>query len=130
MKNIPTNEVIKSICMIPSTMGLFDCMQTYASSETTENPFDEKVYKISLNDINYHFHYFFYLKKEIVDKKVKRYIAEINYVTDRGKIIPLYQRKKNEHKYFNLPDEALEMLENSEDLLKQSVFVRKEENEK
>ena len=50
MKNIPTNETIKSICMIPSTVGLFECMQTYANSETTENPFDEKVYKISLND--------------------------------------------------------------------------------
>ena len=86
-------------------------------------------YKEALNDIRYHFHYFFYLKKEIKDKKVKRFISEINFVNDNGKTYQIYKRNGNEHTYNYLPVEALNMLENYENL-KGTKFIKEDKNEK
>ena len=86
-------------------------------------------YKEALNDIRYHFHYYFYLKKEIKDKKVKRYISEINFVNDAGKTYRLYKRNGNEHIYNPLPTEAIQMLENV-DGLKGTNFIKEVSNEK
>lgn len=86
-------------------------------------------YKEALNDIRYHFHYYFYLKKEIKDKKVKRYVSEINFVNDHGKIFQIYKRNENEHIYNPLPVEAIKMLEEI-DSLKGTKFLKEEKNEK
>lgn len=86
-------------------------------------------YDEALKDIYYHFHFYFYLKKEIIDKKVKRYISEINFVNDCGKMFPLYKRNKQDHQYFYLNYEALNLLENYSEL-KDSQFYRKEKDEK
>ena len=86
-------------------------------------------FKEALNDIRYHFHYFFYLKKEIKEKKVKRFIDEINFVNDNGKTYQIYKRNGNEHVYNYLPFEATQMLENIDDL-KGSKFIKGEKNEK
>lgn len=64
-------------------------------------------YQDALQDIYYHFHYYFYLKKEVKDHKIVRYIAEINYVNSKGVISNIYQRKNNEHFYHHLPKDAL-----------------------
>ena len=86
-------------------------------------------YKEALNDIRYHFHYYFYLKKEIKDKKVKRFISEINFVNDNGKAYQIYKREENEHIYNYLPLEALNVLENYENL-KGTRFIKEDKNEK
>ena len=86
-------------------------------------------YKEALNDIRYHFHYYFYLKKEIKDKKVKRYISEINFVNDNGKVFSIYKRNGSEHIYNPLPIEALKMLEDVE-YLKGTKFYKENEHEK
>ena len=86
-------------------------------------------YKEALNDIRYHFHYYFYLKKEIKDKKVKRYISEINFVNDNGKVFSIYKRNGSEHIYNSLPIEALKMLEDVEHL-KGTKFYKENEHEK
>lgn len=86
-------------------------------------------YKEALNDIRYHFHYYFYLKKEIKDKKVKRYISEINFVNDNGKTFQIYKRNGNEHTYLPLPIEAIKMLEETENL-KGTKFLKELEHEK
>lgn len=86
-------------------------------------------YREALNDIRYHFHYFFYLRKEIKDKKVKRYISEINFVNDNGKAYQIYKRNGNEHSYSPLPIEALKMLEDTSSL-KGTKFIKEQQNEK
>ena len=86
-------------------------------------------YREALNDIRYHFHYYFYLKKEIKEKKVRRFISEINFVNDNGKTYPIYRRNGNEHVYNPLPIEALNMLENYENL-KNTKFIKEDKNEK
>ena len=86
-------------------------------------------YKEALNDIRYHFHYYFYLKKEIKDKKVKRYISEINFVNDYGKAFQIYKRNENEHIYNPLPIDAIKMLEETASL-KGTKFLKEEKNEK
>lgn len=52
MKQCPTIKLLKSICAIPSTSGLLQCMSECAddSKFTFENPFDKKVYSIPVND--------------------------------------------------------------------------------
>ena len=86
-------------------------------------------YKEALNDIRYHFHYYFYLKKEVKDKRVKRYISEINFVNDYGKVYQIYKKSGNEHIYNCLPIEALHMLENYENL-KGTKFIKEDKHEK
>ena len=86
-------------------------------------------YQEALRDIYYHFHFYFYLKKEIVNKKVKRYISEINYVNDNGKCYAIYKKINNLHQYYPLPKEALELLENQE-FLQKSKFMKEGSNEK
>ena len=51
-------------------------------------------YKEALNDIYYHFHYYFYLAKEMVNGNVKRYISQISYFDNNGKTTLLYDRSK------------------------------------
>ena len=86
-------------------------------------------YREALNDIRYHFHYYFYIKKEIKDKKVRRFISEINFVNDNGKTYQIYRRDGNEHIYNYLPNESLNMLENIENL-KGTRFIKEDKNEK
>ena len=57
-------------------------------------------YKESLEDIYYHFHYYFYLKKELVDGKIKRYIAQIAYVDNQGNMSLLFEKNNNEFVYY------------------------------
>ena len=64
-------------------------------------------YEESLKDIYYHFHFYFYLCKEFVNGKIKRFISEIGFVNNLGKFYYLYQRKENKHCYYKLPKEAL-----------------------
>jgi len=52
------NDLIKNICMINSTSGLFQCMDECANNPefNFENPFDKKVYSFSINDwLDMHF---------------------------------------------------------------------------
>ena len=52
-------------------------------------------YKEALNDIYYHFHYYFYLSKEMVNGNVKRYISQIAYFDNDGDCTLLYDKSKN-----------------------------------
>ena len=88
-------------------------------------------YRDALKDIYYHFHYYFYLKKEVVDNKIVRYIKEINYVNNDGRITNIYLRKDNNHIYHNLPKEAVELLENRAlEILKQTKFMEESNEQK
>ena len=52
-------------------------------------------YKEALNDIYYHFHYYFYLVKEVVNGNVKRYISQVCYFSNDGEYKLLFDKKKN-----------------------------------
>ena len=60
-------------------------------------------YQEALIDIYYHFHFYFYLTKEEKDNQINRYISEINYVDDKGKLYPLFKRQGEEKTYFKMP---------------------------
>ena len=86
-------------------------------------------YQDALHDIYYHFHYYFYLKKEVKNNKIYRYIAEINFVNSKGVITKIYQRKNEEHLYYHLPKEALDEFDIEElNELKKTKFIE-EQNE-
>lgn len=81
-------------------------------------------YQEALNDIYYHFHYYFYLTKEEIKGKIKRRISQIYFGDSKGKLYPLYLYD-GEHHYYPLPEEgynAIKKYINDEQL---SVF-RKE----
>ena len=64
-------------------------------------------YSEVLKDIYYHFHFYIYLNKEEKDGQIKRYISDIGYVDDGGRFYKIYQKEKNEDKYYALPKESL-----------------------
>ena len=68
-------------------------------------------YQETLSDIYYHFHFYIYLKKEEIKGKIIRYISEINYIDDNGKILQIYQRYKGSHKYEKFKGQILKDLE-------------------
>ena len=80
-------------------------------------------YEETLNDIYYHFHFFIYLRKEMVRGVIKRYISEIHYVDNSGKRLEIYKRKKNKRIYKKIRGQILQDLEGfDEDLALKSCF--------
>ncbi len=68
-------------------------------------------YDETLTDIYYHFHFYIYLRKEIVDGFVKRSISEVSYVDNAGQFYLLYQKNNDKHVYNYLPDSACKLLD-------------------
>ena len=80
----------------------------------------------ALTDIYYHFHFYVYLNKEETENGVKRYISQINYVNNNGKITPLFVREGNHPKYYPLTKEIVKILKfNKESLLYNTLFFKK-----
>ena len=84
-------------------------------------------YREALKDINYHFHYFFYLNKEMRGGKVKRYISEIIYSSSKGEATLIYQKDKKKDIYQPLTKEAIKALKLEEDSpLFRSKFIKRD----
>lgn len=86
-------------------------------------------YKEALNDIYYHFHYYFYLIKEEIDGEIKRRISEIYFGDKNGMFYPLYLYKNGTHSYYPIPSEGMIMLDRYVGKEQLKVF-RKENDEK
>ena len=72
----------------------------------------EDVYK----DILYHFHIYFYLKREVDEKgMVKRYISQIIEYKSNKDYTVIFENKKGEVTYHPISDETLKLLEYSDD---------------
>lgn len=68
-------------------------------------------YSEALNDIYYHFHFYFYLSKKVVNGQIKRYIKEVNFVSNSGNVFLLYKKEKNKNIFSPLPKEAFSYLD-------------------
>lgn len=84
----------------------------------------------ALIDIHYHFHFYFYLKKEESENGVKRYLSEINFVNNNGKITSLFKREGEDSKYNLLTKEIIKILnvKNGSSLCN-TRFMKKGDNE-
>lgn len=71
---------------------------------------DNLIYEEVLNDIYYHFHFYIYLTKEEKERKVMRYISEINYVNNKGETYHLFKRDGDKKTYFPFTKEIAEEL--------------------
>ena len=78
-----------------------------------------------LNDLYYHFHFYIYLRKEYDGKKVKRYISEIAYISNSGKVTLLYNKLDKKETFTSLPNESLILLKDVS-LLSDTKFMKKE----
>lgn len=65
------------------------------------------VYDEAINDINAHFHFYFYLKKKLINNHIKRYVAQIMFADNSGKQTIIYDRNEKKIIYRKLPKEAL-----------------------
>ena len=68
-------------------------------------------YDETLKDIYYHFHFYFYLCKQTIKGKIKRYISQVGYVDNEGNFFDIYQKKDNKHLYYPLHKSALTLLD-------------------
>lgn len=83
-------------------------------------------FKEALIDIYYHFHFYIYLTKEETSNGVKRYLSEINFVNNDGKVTNLFSRNGDECKYGQITKEIIKVLNIKKDsLLYQTSFMRK-----
>ena len=85
-------------------------------------------YQEALNDIYYHFHYFFYLKKEEIDGQIVRRITEIYYGDSKGLLTPIYLYVDGVHQYYPLPEEGYKVIKKYLGTEQLKVF-RKENDE-
>lgn len=67
----------------------------------------------ALNDIYYHFHYYFYLSKKQKGKKIVRYISQICCVNEKGEKILIYEKINNSDRYYKIPNDLLSKLDSS-----------------
>lgn len=80
----------------------------------------------ALTDIYYHFHFYVYLNKEETENGVNRYISQINYVNNNGKITPLFIREGDKPKYYPITKEIVKILKlNKDSSLYNSLFFKK-----
>ena len=113
-----------------TTLHSFDCLSIPYRMGRMMMKSEQKIdYQEALNDIYYHFHYFFYLTKEEINGQIVRRISEIYYGDKNGKLSPLYLYKKHKHNYYPLPLEGWNNLEKYITNEQLKVF-RKESNEK
>ena len=84
-------------------------------------------YHEALEDIHYHFRFYFYLKKVEKNGKIHRFIKEINYVNAKGEVTNIYLRKENKHIYQELPKEVVDDLDSGlVKILENTRFLRRE----
>ena len=84
-------------------------------------------YDDALKDIYYHFHFYIYLSKKIVNGEVKRFVSEVGYYDDDGVYSCVFQRINGIVHYNYLPISALRFLESfSEYHLFKKVFIKEE----
>ena len=63
-----------------------------------------------LNDIYYHFHFYFYLSRQVKSGIVHRFISEIIFIDNNGKVYPIYKKQNNKFIYKKLPKECFSVL--------------------
>ena len=108
------NSAMTGIPLI-TTIHAFDCYSLPYRMGRLVLKSDQKLdYQETLKDIFYHFHFYFYLAKEIINGNVKRYIKEIGFVDNSGKYFPIYERLDNKHKFYKLLPICWEMIKNNE----------------
>lgn len=115
---------------IITTIHSFDVKSLpYRMGRLAQKSAQKMDYNELLNDIYYHFHFYIYLNKDD-GRTIKRYISDIGYVDNNGKFYPLYRRRKGEHYYYPLPENA-SYLFRKEPLTEtfKNCFLRGNENE-
>ena len=91
---------------IITTIHSFDVKSLpYRMGRLAQKSTQKMDYNELLNDIYYHFHFYIYLNKDD-GLTIKRYISDIGFVDNKGKFFPLYQRRKEKHYYYPLPEHA------------------------
>ena len=84
-------------------------------------------YNDALKDIYYHFHFYIYLSKKIVDGEVKRFVSEVGYYDDDGVYSWIYKKIKGKDKYDYLPLNAIRFLDSyNEYPLFKKTFIKEE----
>jgi len=67
-------------------------------------------YQEALHDIFYHFHFFFYLNKEIKNGSIQRYISQICYCDSQGNQYILYEKTQDKDTYYKMPESCIDLL--------------------
>ena len=84
---------------------------------------DNSRYEDILNDIEYHFRYYVYLKREKDSSgKVKRYIASIVHINQQGKKTEIYSDDLNKKKYAKIDHDSLLSLKIKKN---QTAFIKR-----
>ena len=75
-----------------------------------------------LEDILYHIHFYVYLKKEVHNQVINRYISSIMYRDNNGVNIELYSKKNEKELYYNFDKKTLKSISFLNENLIEGVF--------
>lgn len=96
---------------IITTIHSLDCKSMPFRMARMVQRSDQKMdYGDALKDIFYHFHFYIYLKKKMVNKEVKRFVAEIGLYDNNGSYTSIYRKLNSGDKYNYLTESGLSLL--------------------